>query len=273
MGFAGGDKHGSRPGNGQAHDDAHDRASTEPSREFRFSEAALATIGHDLRNPLHAISAAAQLLRRRGADSETSAPIERILRGTGRLGLMVEQLLDLARSAGAGIAIAPEPVDLGELVAKRIAELPAADAARVTFAPVGEVRGKWDAVRLAQVVEGLLDNAIAHGGPEQAVEVSLDGGARDQVRLEVRNPGAIPEVLLSTLFEPFHGAGAAARSRKPRALGVGLYLAREIVEAHGGQIEAQSTADGGTTLRVWLPRISFARDDDEEDDDPDTGSD
>jgi signal transduction histidine kinase len=116
----------------------------------------------------------------------------------------------------------------------------------------GDTSAIVDAARVAQVVSNLVGNALAHGSPAEAVQVTLDGSGPDLL-LSVRNRGAtIPTTILPVIFEPFRrGTGATSH---PRGLGLGLYITREIVRAHQGTIEVESTDDRGTVFTVHLPR-------------------
>jgi signal transduction histidine kinase len=113
--------------------------------------------------------------------------------------------------------------------------------------------GAWDAERLAQVVSNLVGNALEHGPADAPVFLRSyrDGGW--QV-LEVNNPGPpIPAATLATLFDPFRQAHSA-RGHKRGGLGLGLFIVREIVQAHGGEVAVRSTQEEGTTFTVRLPR-------------------
>lgn len=116
----------------------------------------------------------------------------------------------------------------------------------------GESRGEWDPDRLAQLLANLVRSALSYSAPGTPVRVGWRGAA-DTVVLEVENRGPpIPPALLPRLYEPFR-RGAAAGARAPRGLGLGLFISREIVRAHGGTIGARSTADA-TVFTVTLPR-------------------
>jgi signal transduction histidine kinase len=127
---------------------------------------------------------------------------------------------------------------------------------RLTMDSVGDTSAVVDAARVAQVLSNLVGNALAHGSPGEDVRVTLDGSGPDLV-LAVRNQGAtIPATLLPVLFEAFQrGTGASSH---PRGLGLGLYITREIVRAHAGTIEVESTDDHGTIFTVRLPRAPTA---------------
>jgi signal transduction histidine kinase len=116
----------------------------------------------------------------------------------------------------------------------------------------GDTHGTWDGDRLSQVFSNLIANAIQHGHPGGGVSVTVDGSAPNAVRLEVRNQGAIAPELLPRLFEPM--AGRQHPTDRARGLGLGLYITREIVRAHGGQITANAAGPDETIVAVTLPR-------------------
>jgi signal transduction histidine kinase len=130
--------------------------------------------------------------------------------------------------------------------------------ARVSLAVHGDAALECDGERLAQVVSNLVGNALQHGAPAQ-VRVEVAGEARE-VRLSVQNGGPpIPPALLPHVFEPFrHGAEPRSSERVART-GLGLFIVREIVTAHGGTVEVASDAASGTTFTVRLPRRPGAR--------------
>ena len=123
----------------------------------------------------------------------------------------------------------------------------------MSFEADSEVRGVWDRERLGQVVSNLVGNAIAYGKADGAVSVVLrDEG--DSVTLSVHNEGpAIPAEVLPAIFDPFRRQ-ARRTSRNSDGLGLGLFICRELVAAHGGEISVQSTDGAGTTFTVRLPR-------------------
>jgi hypothetical protein len=119
----------------------------------------------------------------------------------------------------------------------------------------GDLSGEWDPGRLRQVLSNLIGNAIQHGGTDSEVALTARAEGPD-VLLEVRNGGAIiPPDLLPTIFDPLvRGASAGSPPRRPGSIGLGLYIVREIVDAHGGAVTVQSTAAEGTTFTARLPR-------------------
>jgi signal transduction histidine kinase len=219
----------------------------------RFQEGFIGILGHDLRNPLSAILVSAELLGHRALAEPDAKAVARIRSSSQRMTRMIHQLLDLTRTRSGGIPVQPRPVDLAELAHRVVDELEIAHpeqrmALAVETAATG---GEWDADRLAQVISNLVGNAIDHGRGEP-IEVRIgDDGAR--ATLSVHNQGEpIPAALLPAIFEPFRRGDHA----RPSGLGLGLYITRQIVIAHGGEIEVESSADTGTTFRVRLPRAA-----------------
>jgi signal transduction histidine kinase len=229
-----------------------ERLLTETRETLRLNEMFTAALSHDLRTPLGAIVAGASLLT--GGEQERDRKVaERILSSGRRMTEMIDQLLDLSRARlSGGIAIAPQRVDLRALAERIVGELriSAANAAIETSAS-GDLFGDWDEGRLSQVLSNLLGNAIRHG-EAGTVGLALRGEEPDSVIFSVHNGGTIPDDVRAGLFDPFR-AGGAAKSRK-EGLGLGLYIVKQIVEAHGGRVEVQSDGATGTRFTVTLPR-------------------
>lgn len=119
----------------------------------------------------------------------------------------------------------------------------------------GDMAGVWDSERLCQVATNIVGNAIHHGAPDQPVRVAVDGTQASVVTVAVSNGGTIAPELLPHLFDPFRG-----RDRAPgrhQGLGLGLFIAHQVVRAHGGRIDVHSQ-DGTTRFVVELPRVSPA---------------
>ena len=122
----------------------------------------------------------------------------------------------------------------------------------IVVAQRGDLRGQWDTDRMAEVVSNLVSNAIQHGAAGSPVDISLTGDDQEVV-LAVKNQGEpIPAEDIAALFEPFQsGSGEPEMGGH---LGLGLFITREIVAAHGGRIEAASSRDEGTTFTVHVGR-------------------
>ena len=143
--------------------------------------------------------------------------------------------------------------DLRGLCEEVIEEMQQAHPARMlSFEAAGDLRGQWDPDRVEQVISNLLGNAVAHGtGPVRVT--CRDKG--DEVVTTVHNQGRpIPAAAIPTLFEPFTRAAPDVDGARAKGLGLGLYIAAEIVHAHGGTISVTSTADDGTTFTIRWPR-------------------
>jgi signal transduction histidine kinase len=221
---------------------------------LRLNEMFSALLAHDLRNPLSAILASAQLLRRRSTDPHALEAAARIVSSGHRMGRMIEDMLDLARARLAGgIIIKREPADLGVLVERVVREhQAAAPERRIEAVYSGEFEGQWDAERIAQVASNLIGNALKHGDPQAGVHVRLDGTGSDSVTLSVENAGTIRTDLIDHLFDPFRaGERPAGRSE---GLGLGLYIVYQIVRSHGGTVDVDSGRMNRTVFRVDVPR-------------------
>jgi signal transduction histidine kinase len=112
--------------------------------------------------------------------------------------------------------------------------------------------GEWDGGRLAQVASNLIANALQYGDPTQAVLVELDGTGHSWVEFVVSNAGNIPPDLLPQIFDPFRGRSDPGR--RSEGLGLGLYIVKELVEAHEGRVEVSSIPGERTRFTVRLPR-------------------
>jgi len=235
---------------------ALEKALAEQKKTEELREQLMGIVGHDLRSPLSSIVMGADLMLKRGMLHEPDAKVAaRIARSADRMSKIISQLLDFTRSRlGGGMPIDPRPADLAEICADLIAEAETAhpDYA-LRFQADSDVRGVWDRERLAQVVSNLVGNAIAHGKSGGAVDVVVrDEG--ENVTLSVHNEGpAIPAEVLPAIFDPFRRQ-AGRPSRNNDGLGLGLFICRELVAAHGGEISVRSSDEGGTVFTVRLPR-------------------
>ena len=227
------------------------------ARELGFRERMMGILGHDLRNPLSAVLTLAGLLRREdGMSDKGREKLVVIEQSARRMNEMIGTLLDFTRLRFHGsLPVAAEEIDLDELVRAIVAELQAAHVRRaIELCASGNLRGRWDPGRIAQLLSNLAANALSHGALESPVRVSLAGEC-EAVLLSVSNRGPmIPAELVDRLFEPFQqGTDGSGNGR--RGLGLGLFIVREIVRAHGGTIDVRSCADL-TTFAVTLPRTA-----------------
>ncbi|MET0280356.1 MAG: hybrid sensor histidine kinase/response regulator [Steroidobacteraceae bacterium] len=230
--------------------DAHLR---EMSETLRLNEVFAAVLGHDLRNPLSAIVASAHVLRQ-SKDELARTTGQRVLNSSRRMARLIEDLLDFSRARLAGgITVVPEPGDLGDFARRVLQEHQAAAPDRaIELSQEGSLRGDFDGERVAQIASNLLGNALQHGARDGAIRVHLDGRDQARVQLSVINPGEIPVALLGDIFEPFRGRRLVSGERGG-GLGLGLYIVRQLAQAHGGDVEV-TTGDGLTRFQVSLPR-------------------
>jgi signal transduction histidine kinase len=208
-------------------------------------------LAHELRNPLSAVVTSAQMLVLRNLDETVAKPARRILSSGQRMGRMLDQLLDFTRlRRGIPIAIHPRETDLGPLVERVAREVAESYRGRsVEVSARGDLRGTWDEERVEQLVIALAGNAFEHGTAD-AVTVAVDGDDA-RVTITIENAGAVAEEAAKHLFEPFLGALEGGAHKK--GLGLGLFVAREVVRAHGGELELTS-AEGRTRVTFTLPR-------------------
>jgi PAS domain S-box-containing protein len=221
-----------------------------------YNELFAGVLAHDLRNPLGAIMTAAQLLlmRQEGEGDRSAKPLSRILSSGQRMSRMIDQLLDFTRArAGGGIEIQPRDTSLAELCAQAVGELELVFPSRtIECEAAGDLAGVWDPDRVLQIISNLVANAGQHAPAGSDISVKLDGRGADAVTLEVHNEGAIPESLLPSLFDPFRGT--RQRRGHSQGLGLGLFIVKELVRAHGGTVDVASSAAHGTTFTIRLPR-------------------
>jgi signal transduction histidine kinase len=233
------------------------REMTADRRLGRLRDAFLAAVSHELRTPLTSVSGFLELL----GDEEDSLGLggrtylTAARRGTARLQRIVEDLLLVAQIEAELLELRTEPVDLSELAAAAVEVVrPAAEEKRVaiTLDTEGPVPLEADAARLGQVLDNLLSNAIKYTPTGGAVVLSVSGGNGHR-RIEVADNGiGVPHEELGQVFSRFYRASSATRRAIP-GTGLGLVIARAIVEDHGGTIALDSREGEGTTVTVTLP--------------------
>jgi len=217
----------------------------------------LGILGHDLRAPLSAITMTASfLLDTSELDEPTRGHMNRIARSAKRMNLMVADILDFARTqfGGGTLPIAPVDMDLRALIDDVAAEVAASRReSEVRVEANGDLKGHWDSERLAQALTNLISNAVQHGSAKSAIVVAAHGMPAEVV-ISVNNQGAvITEERLSLIFSAMKQGPTDATGGTDH-LGLGLYIVDSIVRAHGGTIDARSSADEGTTFTIHLPR-------------------
>jgi PAS domain S-box-containing protein len=233
---------------------AEKAALAEKARIQEFQERFIGVLGHDLRNPLGAIQMGVGLVQQRSSDPTTLRLLERMDASAMRMSRMIEQILDLTRSRlASGFDLRAQPMDLEVTLAAIVDELRIAHPSRVIAFSCPPCPGTWDGDRLEQVFSNLIGNAIAYGAPDEPVRVEANPSG-DVIAVLVHNQGpAIPTELQRRLFDPFRRGQRDSRSATTAGLGLGLYISHEIVHAHGGRLDFESTPEKGTTFRVMLP--------------------
>ena len=233
------------------------RVEEERRRAAVFRERLLGIVSHDLRSPLQAIILQSQLLARQVKTDGVKNATARINVAAERMTRMIADLLDFTRGRlGGGIPVDRRTDDLFVFTAEVIEELRLTSPQQTLLLETeGTGLGQWDRDRLIQVVQNLVTNALKHGAQDSPVRVRL-GGEGDPVVMRVSNQGKpIPAEFIPHLFDPFKRAQHPEKGGDALAgLGLGLYIAQEIVHAHDGTISVTSSLEEGTAFTVRLPR-------------------
>jgi sigma-B regulation protein RsbU (phosphoserine phosphatase) len=226
-----------------------------------FAEQMVGIVSHDLRNPLNAILLGADILRLQKPTDEQRLTIGRIARSGKRANRLISDLLDFTQARlGPGLKIERKTVELAAFVGDCVEELSHSFPGR-TLVHDADVAGDTggagscaiDGDRIFQLIGNLVANAFAHGAVDTPVTV-FSTVSLTAVDIAVHNFGApIAAGLLATLFEPMtRGTDLSSESR---SVGLGLFIVREIAQAHGGGVTVTSLPEAGTTFRVVLPKV------------------
>jgi signal transduction histidine kinase len=218
-----------------------------------FREQFIAVLGHDLRNPLFAMTAGAEMLARRVEDDRSRLLVSHILASGRRATQLVEDVLDFARGRlGSGIRVnLAACADLGEALQHVVNEIQRVHPERVLNTRLGSIQGLvCDRNRICQLLSNLVANAISHG--DDSSPVDIDARICDDIfELSVHNYGvAIAPEVQEQLFLPFSRGGDKSHHR---GLGLGLYIANQIALAHGGHMELVSSGPAGTRFTFRMP--------------------
>jgi signal transduction histidine kinase len=203
-----------------------------------------------LREPFSRIATLATVLRHE-LDDDHADQIQAMVSAAARADSMLSDMLNFIRSGIGGLPIVRRRVDLKLLCERVVDAIHNSHADHpVLFSCDSRLEGEFDPDAIAALLSKLVLNAMQHGAPRPAIRVELRGSP-SHVVIDVWNAGPpLDAELAGHLFEPF----VAGHSDRADGLGLGLYLAREIVRAHGGRIEVHRSDDDGTTFRVTLPR-------------------
>ena len=238
---------------------AEKAARAELEAALRVRDEFLSIASHELRTPITVLTAQAQLSLRRLERNGSLEPerVSQALRTMGtqadKLGRLVGQLLDVARLDSGKLQLDPHPTNLALVVEQVVAAARslAEDTHTISLTAPAVVDCEVDALRLEQVLTNLIDNAIKYSPEGGSIDVVLIQPSRHTVELSVRDYGlGIPEVKRDQIFDRFYQAHDSSHYS---GMGLGLYVCREIVELHGGEIHAECPPGGGTRLVVRLP--------------------
>jgi signal transduction histidine kinase len=240
-------------------DEGLDHILAELADAVRIREEFLSLASHQLKTPLTPLALSLQSLAREAAKQPDSSfaqnvngYIDTATRQVRKLSELVADLLDVSGMTSSKLRLVLEPVDLGTVVRDAAARYrPRAEKAScVLDAEAPGVTGRWDKLRLEQVVTNLIENAITFG-PGKPIRIRLQATS-EKARLTVRDEGiGIAPSHRSRIFERFE---RAVSSRNHGGFGLGLYICRTIVEALDGTISVQSEPGRGSTFTVELPR-------------------
>ncbi len=219
-------------------------------------------LGHDLRGPVQAITLSAELSLHMGGLNDRQTMLARnVLESANRMGALINNLLDVTRARfGAGLPVVRAMMNMGFVAQLIVDEVRVVHPRRtIELSLSGDLEGEWDKARIGQVFSNLLSNAIQYGFQDSPVQVRLDGHT-EAVELVVNNDGLpIPSERKDLIFDPLTRGLPDEDTVPPSGnLGLGLYITKEVVVAHGGTIEVSSSEADGTTFTVLLPRTEPA---------------
>lgn len=217
----------------------------------------LGILGHDLRNPLGAILMSGQLMGLRGQlNPKQTILAAQIVESTERATEIITSLLDLTITGlGSGLPVVRELMDMSAVSKQLVAEMQAQYPQKKIFLETtGDMHGDWDKTRIGQVFSNLIGNAVQYSSSESAIHVFVKREF-EAVILSVHNEGIpIPRDHIGKIFDALD-RGAERRTESSN-LGLGLYITKQIILAHGGTISVTSTQEEGTTFIATLPRHS-----------------
>ncbi len=234
-------------------------ARSEAEKASRMKDEFVATLSHELRTPLTAIQGWVDVLKRSASDPDILATaVGEITNAVHRQKRMIEDLLDLSRIAVGRLELNEEHIDLGDLIGSSVRAIrPRAESKDIELTwkePSDMFVVLADEARLEQVVMNLLSNAVKFTPEGGHIRVSLTHGEGDKARLEVEDDGeGIAPEFLPNMFDRFRQANSAI-TRRHGGLGLGLSIVKNLVELHGGSVEAYSEGkDKGSRFTVELP--------------------
>jgi two-component system, sensor histidine kinase and response regulator len=219
-----------------------------------INEMFVAVLGHDLRTPIAVVTSGAEVIARTSDQEKVVSCAGMIQSSAARMEKMVAQLLDVARARSGNIELHRTMDDYRSVCCDIIQEFTEAhQPSRIRLVTEGDTRGVFDRVRVAQIFSNLIGNALHHGNSGGMVRVFIDGTQEKILKLRVENEGHIPVHRLAAIFEPFKSAMQRDKVASS-GLGLGLYIVKQFVSAHGGVIEVASSEQDGTSFTILMPR-------------------
>jgi signal transduction histidine kinase len=245
-------------------DEAIDQQLTESVRHYSkkladSKDLFLGILSHDLRNPLNSIIMAAKLTLALGPlNDRQKMLVSQSIDSAERATEIVTYLLDLTSARlGHGLPVVREPMDMGFVSRMLVDEMRSAHPNRDFDLKIsGNLEGEWDKARIGQVLSILLGNAVQYSFTDSRITIEIEGGP-EEVTLSIHNEGVpIPSNAVDRIFDSLTRATVENSENHPGStcLGLGLYIAREVVCAHDGTIDVTSSERKGTTFTVYLPR-------------------
>jgi signal transduction histidine kinase len=219
----------------------------------------LAVLSHDLRNPIGAMKMSAQLTSKIGILNERQTMlVSQIVSSAGRATEILNHLLDLTRARlGSGLQVIKKPMDMAFVSRQLVDEMRAMHPSRTFKLEIsGETEGKWDKARIGQVFSNLLGNAVQYGFKDLPIGVTIKGD-EEAILVSVHNDGVpIPPEAVGGIFNSLTRGGGEKSSNAGESmnLGLGLYITKQIVLAHGGMVGVTSSEKDGTIFTATFPR-------------------
>ena len=236
---------------------AHEDATKEA---LRIREEFISVAAHELRTPLTTLYARLQLIERRLSRQELDPAVvlrdvALVRQAADRLKTLIDRLLDISRIRSGQLQLEREATDVAAMIESVVLMMAETSGRKITMQaspPLRSYRAAVDGVRIEEVIVNLIDNAVKYSPHDTAIDVELTS-TPDAIRVAVRDRGpGIRAEERTRIFEPFHRSSATATG-----VGLGLHIAKEIVELHGGTLTLEAPVDGGSRFLVTMPRKAF----------------
>ncbi len=226
---------------------------TELKKALQVNEMFTAVLGHDLRNPLTTVLNGAELITLMTDHGKVQNTAQLIQSSGRRMNMMINQLLDaaIARSGEIKLKLAQHDyVEISERIINEFLDLH--ESRDIHLQCKGESMATFDADRVAQILSNLIGNALQHGATGEPITVHIDGSDKAHIDISVHNGGHIEACRLAEIFKPYQSV--QGEDRRTSGLGLGLYIVKHFVEAHGGKVAVRSSPTEGTFFDIHLPR-------------------